>query len=80
MSQAVLDEGISGAFVPGGQDEMNYGSVPMSPLIFQDDVIHGAGGIKEARIANNKQDRIVKSLNLSLNQEKTVCLVMGTHK
>ena len=80
VSQAVLDEGISGGFVPGGQDEMNYGSVPMSPLIFQDDVIHSAGRTKEARIANNKIDRIVKSLNLSLNQDKTVCLVMGTHK
>ena len=74
------DERISGGFVPGGLDKMNYGSVPMSPFIFQDDVIHGAGGIKEARIANNKIYRIVKSLNLSLNQEKTVCLVMGRHK
>jgi hypothetical protein len=80
VSQAVLDEGISGVFAPGGQDELNYGSVPVSPLIFQDDVIHGAGGITEARLANDKIDIAVKSLNLRLNQEKTVCLVMGTNK
>ena len=80
VSQAVLDDGISGVFAPGGQDELNYGSVPVSPLIFQDDVIHGAGGIKEARLANDKMDIVVKSLNLRLNQDKTVCLVMGTTK
>ena len=80
VSQAVLDEGISGVFAPGGQDELNYGSVPVSPLIFQDDVIHGAGGITEARLANDKIDIAVKSLNLRLNQEKSVCLVMGTNK
>ena len=66
----MLDEGISGVFAPGGRDELNFGSVPISPLIFQDDVIHGAGGIDEARRANDKVDKVVKSLNLSLNREK----------
>ena len=80
VSQAVLDDGISGVFAPGGQDELNYGSVPVSPLIFQDDIIHGAGGIKEAHLANSKMDIVVKSLNLRLNQDKTVCLVMGSTK
>ena len=42
VSQAVLDDGISGVFAPGGQDGLNYGLVPVSPLIFQDNVIHGA--------------------------------------
>ena len=36
VSQSVLDEGISGVFAPGGQDKLNYGSVPVSPLSFQD--------------------------------------------
>ena len=35
-SQAVLDEGARQNFTPGGLDEMNYGLVPMGPLIFQD--------------------------------------------
>ena len=44
VSQAVLDQGISEQFAPGGGDELTYGSVPIAPFIFQDDVIHGAEG------------------------------------
>ena len=50
-SQAVLGQRISEHFPPGGEDELNYGGVPMAPLIFQDDVIHITHGIKEARLA-----------------------------
>ena len=78
VSQAVLDQGISEQFAPGGEDEMTYGSIPLGPIIFQDDVLHGAEGIKEARIANLKMDRVVKSLNLTLNKEKTFCISMGS--
>ena len=50
LSQGVLDEGISGEFTPGGEDEMNDGDVPMAPLIFQDNVLRAVQGIKEARL------------------------------
>jgi hypothetical protein len=80
VSQAVLDKGISEEFIPGGRDEMTYGDVPLAPLIFQDDVIHTAEGLKEARVANEKMDRVISKLNLCLNQDKTVCLVMGSRK
>ena len=49
VSQGVLDEGISEQFSPGGEDEMMYGSVKLGPLIFQDDVLHAADGIQQAR-------------------------------
>ena len=49
MSQGVIDEGIKGHFVPWGQDKMNYGTVPMAPLIFMDDVIHRAAGVEVGR-------------------------------
>ena len=39
VSQAVLDEGISEEFIPGGRDEMTYGDIPLAPLIIQDDVM-----------------------------------------
>ena len=42
VSQAVLDEGTKELFVPGDKNEINYGSVPMAPCLFQDDIIHGA--------------------------------------
>jgi hypothetical protein len=80
VSQGVLDHGISEHFPPGGRDEMTYGKVPLAPLIFMDDLIHGAGSISDARIANERVDKVVKSLNLSLNQDKTSCLCMGSKK
>ena len=80
ISQGVLDVGISQEFAPGGEDELKYGNVPLAPLIFQDDVIHGAGGLEEARMANLRIDRVVKGLNLRLNEDKTFCIVMGTRK
>ena len=63
-----------------GEDEMTYGSVPMAPVIFQDDVLHAAGGIKEARNANARMSRVVKRLNLTLNRDKTFCISMGSKK
>ena len=79
-SQEVLDEGISEQFAPGGGDELNYGEVPMAPLMFQDDLIHSTEGVKQARIASLKLNRVLKQLNWSLLEDKTVCLVMGTPK
>ena len=80
VSQAVLDEGISEEFAPGGEDELTYGSVPLAPLLFQDDVLHAAEGVKEARSANLKMSRVVKRFNLTLNEEKSFCIAIGTKK
>ena len=80
VSQGVLDEGIKKHFVPGGGDETNYGAVPVAPLIFMDDVIHSAANVEGARLANQKMDNMVKQLNSSLNQDKTVCTVIGSLK
>ena len=59
---------------------MRYGSVKLGPLIFQDDVLHAVQGIKEARSSNQKIDRVVKTLNLTLNEDKTFCTVIGSKK
>ena len=76
----MLDEGSSGQFAPGGGDELNYGGVPMAPLMFQDDLIHSTEGVKQARIASSKFDIVLKQLNLRLHEDKTVCIVMGSRK
>ena len=65
-------------FTPGAEDMLNYGSVPMTPLIFQDDVIHCVGGLNEARLASAKTNNVVNSLNLRLHEDKTSCIVMGS--
>ena len=80
VSQGVLDEGIKKHFVPGGGDETNYGAVTVAPLIFLDDVIHSAASVEGARLANQNMDKVVKQLNSSLNQDKTVCTVIGSLK
>ena len=59
---------------------MTYGSVPLAPCIFMDDVIHGAVGVEEARQANVRIDMVVSQLNLNLNQDKTVCICIGSPK
>ena len=54
--------------------------MPVAPLIFMDDVIHSADGVKQARLANQRMDKVVKQLNLSLNQDKTVCTMIDSLK
>ena len=76
VSQGVIDAN----FPPGGGDELIYGSVPLAPFIFMDDVIHGAETIEDARRANTRMDRTVRQLNLTLNRDKSVCLVIGSIK
>ena len=52
VSQAVLDEGTKELFVPGDKNEINYGSVPMAPCLFQDDIKHSANDLEKARRQN----------------------------
>jgi hypothetical protein len=80
VSQAVLDEGVKEHFEPGGRDELNYGSVPMAPCMFQDDLIHLSGGISAARVASSKVGAIMAQRNLRLNEDKSVALVIGSKK
>ena len=75
-SQASLDNGINGQF-HGSQEELQYGSVPLSPLIFQEDLLEGSHGVLEARAANIKVNRVMLEKRLTLNRDKSVCLVWG---
>jgi hypothetical protein len=80
VSQAVLDDGIMEHFEPGGRDELNYGSVPMAPAMFQDDLIHLSGGTREARAASSKVAAVLAQRNLRLNEDKSVSMVIGSRK
>ena len=79
-SQAVLDNGVSEYFPPGSGDEVNYGTIAMAPLLFQDDIIHSTGGISAARKATVRIDKVVKKLNLKLHEDKTSCILLGSKK
>ena len=80
VSQAVLDEGVKDEFDPGNEDETNYGEVPMGPCMFQDDLIHCASGLKEAKKASEKINKVMKKLNLKLNEQKSIAIIMGSKK
>ena len=86
VSQAVLDEGVMEHFSksnqtkPGGAVQMEYGNVPMSPLLWLDDIINAAEQLEQARIVNEKIDFLMKQRGLCLNQEKSVCIIMGSKK
>ena len=80
VSQAVLDDGTKKHFVPGNEDELNYGNVPLAPCLFQDDIIHGAKNLTKARRASSKVATLMAEKNLRLNEDKCVVISMGTKK
>ena len=80
VSQAVLDDAVTEHFPPDDELQLKYGSVPLSPLMFQDDLINIAEEINQAREVNNKIDVLMKQKGLSLNKDKSVCITFGNKK
>jgi hypothetical protein len=78
VSQAVLDEGVKDHFIPGGEDELNYGKAKMGPCMFQDDLIHAATTTLKARAASEKINLVMKKHALKLNKDKSVLIIMGS--
>ena len=54
VSQAVLDEAVIENLPPGGTFQLEYGDVPLAPLMWLDDVLNSTKRLKEAREANTK--------------------------
>ena len=79
-SQAVLDEGVTEHVTPAGRLQMNYGEVPMAPLLWIDDIINTAGGLDEARQINVLVNKVMKQRGLSLNEDKSAIIIMGSKK
>ena len=77
-SQAVLDEGVTEHVTPGGRLQMEYGEVPMAPLLWIDDIINTAGGLDEARQINGLLDKVIKQRGLSLNEDKSAFIIIGS--
>ena len=80
VSQAVLDEAAKECFPPAGRLELEYGEVPLAPLMWMDDLLHATRGLEEAREVNRKVDKMMKKRNLKLNEAKSVCIIMGKPK
>ena len=80
ISQAVLDDGVMEHFTPGGELQLQYGSVPLAPFMFQDDLQNCVNSVSNAREANKKVDIIMKERGLALNKDKSVFMVIGKKK
>ena len=80
VSQAVLDEGVTEHLAPGNSLQMDYGEVPMAPLLWLDDIINTAGGLDEARQINVLINKVMKQRGLALNEDKSAIIIMGSKK
>ena len=80
VSQAVLDEGVMEHLAPGGELQMEYGDVPLAPLMWMDDVMNPAESLDKAREVNLKVNFLLKQRGLSLNKKKSACIIVGSQK
>ena len=85
VSQPVLDEGVmekfplAGSPVPkdgssaprAGRSEMlEYGSVPIAPLMWVDDMLNPAETIEQAKETNKKVNELIKERGLSYTRTR----------
>ena len=63
VSQGVLDEGVMEHFPPGGAVQMEYGDVPLAPLLWLDDIINGV-----------EQDRFFNETKGIVPKPRKICL------
>ena len=77
VSQAVLDDGVMEHIPPGGELQMEYGDVPLAPLMWMDDVMKTTDSLEKANEVNKKVNMLLKQRGLSLNEKKSVCIILG---
>ena len=75
-SQANLDKGITSMF-HGSSDLVFYGTVPISPLLFQDDIFSLSGSVNAARSSLYRVNIVMKQKQLKLHKEKTSYILFG---
>ena len=54
IGKAVLDDGATEHFPAWSNLHLQYGSVPLAPFMFQDDLVNGTEGLEQARETNRK--------------------------
>ena len=74
VSQAVLDCGVYDKFKPCDCGELNYGSIPMAPLMFHDDLLHRVESVDKTREGNRKVDISMKEKCL-ISIEINLCVL-----
>ena len=70
VSQANLDVGLMEYF-QDSQDEINYGSVKLQPLAYQDDILKGSKDVLSTQVGNIKSAAMLVKNGLEANPDKT---------
>ena len=81
LSQANLDVGLMEYF-QDSQDEINYGSVKLQPLAYQDDILKGSKDVLSTQVGNVKLAAMFVDMGLGLeaHPDKTCFIVCGSKK
>ena len=77
MSQANLDQGLMQYF-KDSKDEIQYGSVRIQPLAYQDDVLKGSKNIVDAQVGNIRLAEMLKEKGLEAHPDKTSFIIFGS--
>ena len=75
MSQANLDQGLMRYF-GDSEDEMQYGSVRLQPLAYQDDVLRGSKDVTTTQTGNTRLATMLKEKGLEAHKDKTFLLLL----
>ena len=59
---------------------MEYGDVPLAPIMWMDDIMNAVESLDKARKVNLRVNCLLKQRGLSLNQKKSVCIIVGSKK
>ena len=76
-SQVNIDAGIQRYF-SGSRDEVNYGTIRLQPLVFQDDVARLAFDVRSAQAGNYKLSFVMNEKQLKVHPDKTGFIAVGS--
>ena len=67
-------------FFEDSKNEVNYGSVALSPILFQDDGLRITTSIEGARDGLRRFENVMDSKTLNVNTDKSIYLLAGRTK
>ena len=79
LSSVNLDNGVNEYF-HNSEYEVSYGSLPLQPILFQDDVARMSLDLESAQMGNDKMEAMAESKLLNYNLDKSCFIIVGKIK
>ena len=79
VSSVNLDKGVNDYF-HNSEYEVSYGSVPLQPILFQDDGPRMSLDLESAQMGNDKMEAMAESKLLDYNLDKSCFIIIGKIK